>query len=705
MNQKWYKNAWRRNVVDTHIEDWNPEFMSQFDPVEYVKRLRDAEVDSAVVYAQSHTGHCNYPTKVGHMHGGLKGRDVFGQVVEECHKHGIKVVAYYSLIYSNWLYDQNPDWRMINIDGKEAAFDNRYGVCCPNSPYRDYIEKEVKEICKNYEFEGLRYDMCFWPLVCYCKHCQKRFKTEAGQELPRKINWDDPIWVKFQRCRERWLIEFAELATNIVKKYKPEASIEHQSSTYPLAWQWGVTTGLSKQCTFLQGDYYGGLQEQTFVCKLLHNLTPDTPAGYETSVAGALSVHASYKSEHLLRAQLCLALANGAAFIFIDGIDPVGTLNPDIYKKMGKILDETKVYDKYRGGQLCQDIAIYFSTESKFYLPEDNGTNAASVFNDPNSHTSTGDSMKSVHHLLPHTENMINIIDTLITKNVPFGVITKENLKALSKYKVVILSNVKMMSQEEVTAFEEYVKNGGCIYASKFTSLYHTEGTPKSDFQLKDILGVSYKSCTVENITYIAPSKNSKILPEYSKKYPISINGNQTLVTPLAGAEILGTTTLPYTNPKDPSTYASIHCNPPGIPTDNPAIVLNQYGKGKSVYVTTELENQGLHREAFWNLVQQLLSQPLLIESDAPKPVEITTFLQEDKKRYVINMCNFQKDLPSIPVTNTTICMNLKNKKVISVKNLPGEKSIDFSVGGDTIKFVVPVVKTFAMYAVYYEEQ
>ena len=704
MSREWYKNAWRRNVVDTHIEDWHPDFFSEFNANEYVNRLVDAGVDSAVVYAQSHTGHCNYPTKVGHMHEGLKGRDVFGEIIDGCRRHNIKVVAYYSLIYNNWIYNRHPDWRMINPDGREAAFDNRYGVCCPNSPYRDYIELEVREICLNYDFSGLRYDMCFWPIVCCCRHCRKRFKDEAGHDIPEKVDWENPVWVKFQRARERWLIEFSRLSTDIVKKYKSDASVEHQSSTYPLAWQWGVTTGLSKQCTFLQGDFYGGLDEQTFVCKLLYNLTPDQPAGYETSIAGALSVHASYKSDDLLKSQVSSALSNGTAFIFIDGIDPAGTLNPVIYKKMGRIFEETKPYDKYRGGDLCQDIAIYLSTESQFYVKNDNPAKAPSVFNDPDSHSiKDADKTRSVHHLLPHTESVINIVSTMVEGNIPFGVITKENLNDIDRYKCIILANVKMMSRQEVQQLKNYVSKGGCLYASKYTSLYHTEGKSKTDFQLKEVFGVSYAGTTEENITYMAPVDDSlEALKGYSKKYPISISGNQTIVK-AAAAEVLATVTVPYTDPKDITKYASIHCNPPGIPTDNPAIVINNFGKGRVIYSAAELENQELYRQVFRELIRQLVSQPYLIESDAPKSVEITTFLQEDKKRYILNVCNFQKDLPGIPVRDINLKLNSGSKKVLSVRHLPDEKATAYTYENGFLSFVIPQVNIFEMYEICYE--
>jgi beta-galactosidase GanA len=327
-----------------------------------------------------------------------------------------------------------------------------------------------------------------------------------------------------------------------------------------------------------------------------------------------------------------------------------------------------------------------------------------SVFDDPDSHQSDKQDFLSSHDPLPHTENVVNIVETLIHRNVPFGVITKENLDDLSRYKVIVLSNAKMMNTEEAEAIRAYVKQGGCIYASRYTSLYPSDGTPKTDFQLSDVFGVSYKDTTAESVTYISPVDDSnELFDGYSQKYPVSVHSTQAIVSAAEEAEVLATVKLPYTNPKDPSKFVSIHCNPPGIATENPAVVVNSYGQGKSVYVATELENQELHRDLFWKLIRQMLASPLLLESNAPKPVEFTTFVQEDKKRYIINACNFQKDMPSVPVSDITVTMNLSGKKVVGVKHMPQESNVDYQYSGDSVTFVIPRLEVFEMYAVYIE--
>lgn len=53
---KWYKKHYRRTLLDMHIEDWNEEFLSQYDPKKYFELLKKAEITAPMIYVQSHVG-------------------------------------------------------------------------------------------------------------------------------------------------------------------------------------------------------------------------------------------------------------------------------------------------------------------------------------------------------------------------------------------------------------------------------------------------------------------------------------------------------------------------------------------------------------------------------------------------------------------------------------------------------------------------
>ena len=165
--------------------------------------------------------------------------------------------------------------------------------------------------------------------------------------------------------------------------------------------------------------------------KLLEDLTPHRPFGFETSFSVELADHTAMKSEALLEAKAAAAIADSAAFIFIDAIDPIGTLNPKVYDRMGRIFDRLMPYYGELGGKRVADVAVYYSLDSKFDFAG-NGRPVAGA--------DTTDA---------HTKSVTAVTRALGSHHLPFAVVTKATLAHLNDHKVLILPNVNMMDDDE----------------------------------------------------------------------------------------------------------------------------------------------------------------------------------------------------------------------------------------------------------------
>jgi hypothetical protein len=537
--------------------------------------------------------------------------------------------------------------------------------------------------------DGIRFDMTFWPVVCYCAHCQARFKDETGQNLPRTIDWSNPDWLSFQHKREEWLVDFAQLATRTVKRLRPEVSVEHQSSTFLLDWQLGVTDKLAECCDFLQGDFYGDQLQGSIARKLLYNLTPNQPFGFETSVvAGSLDNHTGIKSRELMSAKAHAAVSGGGAMVFIDGIDPVGTLNPSVYERIGSVFAETMRYDECQGGALCQDVAVYASLISKFD-PADNGK-------PPNDATLSRRS--------PHVDGVVNACRALISAHIPFGVITRHNLAQLGNHKILVLPNVLLMDAEEAGALREFVGMGGCLYASKYTSLVTPDGRRQPDFQLADLFGASYRGEVAEQVTFVAPTDGAQgALGPFSAKYPLGLSGSQLRLAVRPETQVLGSLVLPYTDPRDIDRFASIHSNPPGIATGEPAVVMHRFGKGQVIYAAGEVES-ALTPGLLAGLLN-LFGVPFSLEAEAPACVEVTLFDDQQRGRYVINLLNFQRELPNIPIDGIRLRLRLAGRRPGRLSLLPDGEDLGYVREGNVVELDAPRLDTFLMLALSYDEE
>jgi hypothetical protein len=697
---KWFQRSYRRNLIDMHIDDWDDSFLSKLDPGTYVEMLKTANVQSTMVYANSHIGYCYWPTKNGQMHKGLRGRDFLGQVIGLCHNQGIDVVVYYTLVFDNWSYDHDPSWRILydgGIGSRDMPVLGRYGVVCPNNAgYRASVEAQVSELCTSYQFEGICFDMTFWPGVCYCAACKQRYANEAGGEMPMTINWQGPEWVAFQKKREEWLVEFAAFATGIARKHRPGISVQH--NCFPLAgpWLYGATLALRDHNDFIGGDFYGGFGQQSFICKLYHSISLNQPFEYWTSRCYPnLHDHTTMKSKEMLETHAYLAMAHNGVFFFVDAIDPVGTLNPKVYETMGEIFGKSKHYEAYLGGELCQDVAVYFSLDSKMDFA-DNGKYA-----------------NTISTAVPHLDAALGAARTLRENHIPFGVISRNNLKDTAAYQVIVLPNVLMISEEEAQALRSFVERGGGLYASSQTDLTY----------LSDVFGVSPEGEATETVTYMTPTPHGRdLLSGVDPKYPLSIfapsvapggsifeplpaSGRQVKARAANEDEVMATLTLPYTDPADSRKIASIHSNPPGIATDYASVVYRAFGKGKVIWVAAPLEAavQQPHKDAFANMIRTLASTPFSFEADAPPAVEVTVFHQPNRKRYLVNVVNEQELLPPIPVFDISIRVRTDGKRATRAALLPAETPLALTVKGDYAEVVVPELDIFQMLLLEYE--
>ena len=692
MDKEWYQQSFKRNLIDMHIPDWNPEFLSLFDPVNYARQLKISGVDTAIIYAGSCLGICYWPTKYGYMHKNLSGRDILGETINECKKSGLKVVVYYN-IWSRWAYDTHPDWRMVNSEGKGQFVETgeRYGLCCPNTGYYDYVKNQITDLCENYQFEGLWIDMIGWfGVVCCCDSCRERYKIDTGSELPEIVDWENLEWVLFQRKRQAWQADFAAMITKTAKSIKPNISVVHQCTSWLSGYSGGASYRFFDQSDYLAGDFYMGAVEQSFICKFLNAVTVNKPIEFMVSRCPDLTDHTTTKSIELLEAQMYSSIANNAAFVFIDAIDPVGTINGDIYKTMGEILGKSEQYQKYIDidSKMLSDVAVYINIDNYTTINE-NGKHLKDV------QLGRNDLLNDVYC----------IVRSLIYENIPFDILTPKNLDRIHDFQAVVIADGYMLDNIETETFSEFVKKGGNLYLSRYAGAVNGDGVRSEDFRLSNLFGIRRLGDTRWTTNYMAPTENFKgLFPGNSKKYPLTVKHRMTEIEADSETEVLATLTLPYTDPEDINRFGSAISNPPGIETNTPVITRHKFGEGYAYFSAGRIETitSEIHRNVFCNILKEMLVKRPVFETNAPKQAEVILFEQAQKNRYEMNIINFQDVLPAIPLYNIQVNVDLNGKIPKSVFTASGEQ-LHFSVKDSRMDIEVPKVAVFEKILIQYE--
>ncbi len=669
----WYENSYRRHLCDMHIDDWDEGFLANFSPKEYCENLKKANINSAMIYFQSHAGHCYYPTKVGHLHSNFAGKEnLIKELMTLCRENNIFVTGYYSLIYNTYEHDKRPSWRIVEADGKSVREKNkndkisgfsdasqaRYGVCCPNNmEYRSFVFSQIEEMLEYFPVDGMFYDMPYWPQLCYCESCQKRWAEEVGGKLPTKEDMSDPLWQKHVEKRRQWMGEFVKAVTDKTKSIKKDVSVEHNFA-------YGVATydqskccsyEVNEACDYAGGDLYGGIMEQSFTCKFYRNITNNQPFEYMFGrCTPSLSVHTVTKSPDQIDLAVSLTGAHHGATFVIDAVNLDGSLDSRFYERMGKSFAKQIPYEKHFKGDLAADVAVYYSINSIF-----------------NSHG----------NWFNNKTCCVNTVKNMIENHIPVDV--TGCFSELDRYKAIVAPYLTYADEKDTQRIVSYVENGGTLYLSGCDN--------KSLFDA--LIGATVSGYTDYGVVYAAPMDNVDF-GWFNKDYPLPLEANAPIIEGLKDGEVLATFTYPATK-KSVSDFASIHSNPPYIKTDIPAIVKKSFGKGTVIWSALPLEISGNYE------FKQILISLLGIENpsftaDAPESTEIVEF--KNGKDIYINIVELT-DKYNIPETKGFSIRVLCDKPK-SITCISTDESIDYTYLNGYAEFTIKDFKIFSMYKI-----
>lgn len=680
----WMQRCYARLLIDNHITEDDPAFMSRFDPLRYVTLVKQAGVEAAMVYACCHNGNCTYPTRVGHMHRNLHGRDIFGETVQRLRQEGIYPIAYYTSIYHNHSAKNNPDWRIQDISGSQHG--GRFWWSCPNNKqYAEFTRSQIAEIIA-YDVDGIFIDMTFWPVICCCNSCRQKFRGQTGLEIPEIIDWTNPHWVAFQRFREQSMVDFCQDLERSIKAQK-DITVTFQNSLIIGGWKPGQMPGIAGACDYTSGDFYGGKYQHILGAKILSAATRRQPYEYMTSRCVNLNDHTSMKSEAELRCEAATTLANGGAYFFIDAINPDGTLMDTVYQRMGNVSASLAPFVakvKEHAAVLSADTGLYFSMAS-LIDPALNGTALRELSASAN----------------PAYDELLGTSILLTRAHRPFRVMAAGHRQAeahndLSQLKTLIINNAQVMSADEVEKVRTFVRGGGTLIATGLTSLWNLNGAALSpttagapDFALADVFGVSYAGKMSRRVNYLSLTDGSEF-----------VLGNQPApLVRLCGAEMVAGLAEPLFDPDDPQHYASIHSNPPGPLSGYAGLTVNRYGQGRCIYLAPSLlaiQQDAQQTFGTW-LLQTYTPKSEITATNAPPAVEITILRCSTADTYLVAVVNYQKELPNIPVHGLQVEIRLPSGDPKSCIRISDGQAISFRYTKGVLAFEIPTLETIEM--------
>ncbi|HLH17575.1 MAG TPA: hypothetical protein VKX45_10160, partial [Bryobacteraceae bacterium] len=199
----WYRRALRWG--QTNITEADP---PRYDVAFWREYWKRTAVQGVIINAGGIVAY--YPSKfpLHHRAEFLNGRDLYGELAQAAHQDGLAVLARMdSNRAAEDFYRAHPGWfaRRANGDPYRAA--DKYVACVNSAYYDEYLPGILEEIATRSHPEGFA-DNSWSGLgrdsICYCENCARRFRDHAGQALPPRKDWDDPVyrrWIEWSYTR------------------------------------------------------------------------------------------------------------------------------------------------------------------------------------------------------------------------------------------------------------------------------------------------------------------------------------------------------------------------------------------------------------------------------------------------------------------------------------------------------------------------
>lgn len=655
---KWWEDYnWR--LVQTNLREID---MADIDAKQYVADLKSFNATVAMINTSGIIA--SYKTRLPFHYQSpyLKG-DSLKDIIAECHKAGIKVIARtdFSKVRRQ-IYEMYPEWAFVNKDGNIVDYGGDVHVCINSDYQQKYALEIIRETLEELDVDGIFFNMGGYVSydysknyhgICQCQGCQRKFKEMYGLPLPREEDMSDPVYKKYLLFKQETMEEFNKRLFKFIKSIKPDILINHDTYTEKSGFiRQESNTALDRPLPHWQ---YSGSENTKWVRGTFPGfISTNTTVDFIDFPTRHVSV-SPYQQE----LRLYQNLANGGA------VD---------YYLIGR-LDNHSDKSGYEGIRR----AFSFHKENEEHYKNLHGDCDTVVLTEPHwGGGGSGDMAEffGLYRVLTETHKLFDVM-----------FITQVKELGLSKYKNVILPNLDRIDDETAKILDDFVAAGNTLLATGKTSFSDRKYEDRDRAAL-DCLGIK-SGLVARNArgAYFIVGEDEEAFPKFKENQCdlVSIDGDYFYVEYDKDVEkhMRLLPPQPYGPPE--------RCYPLYESVDRPAIAVNAYGKGRAIHIPW-LPGRYFHRQGymntFWFLtdVYERIMGLKSIEGNIPPTVEATLLRSGDGKKRIFNLINnnghygnsFFKPTPIYGIE----CRIPISQKPDAVTSLNGGKILDYSWEG-----------------------
>lgn len=525
-----------------------------------------------------------------------------------------------------WMSQKYPEVLRVNASRQKLLHGARHNHCFSSPVYREKTQKINRLLAERY---GDNPAIVMWHVSneyggeCHCDYCQQAFRSWLKDRYNNNLDelnhaWWGPFWshtitdwtqiespspigedavhgmnLDWRRFVSDQTIDFYKneiaplreltpgipITTNFMadgndlipfqgldySKFAKEVDVMSWDA-YP-AWHndWDTTADLAMKVAFVD-DLYRSLKDQPFL------LLESTPSGVNWHNVNK----AKRPGMHYLSAMQMLAHGSDSIMYFqwrksrgssekFHGavVDHDGSTDNRVFQDVKEVGQALKDMPAIAGSMRQSEVAVVYDWEN---------------------HWALGDAQGYGLQTKRYPQTVQEHYRAFWENDIPVDVITKE--QDFSKYKLLVVPMLYLMSKETIQRLKSFVEQGGRLVTTYISGvvnefdLTYLGGWPK---ELQEIFGIN----PLETDTYYPSDKNQVKFQNGS--YEVT---DYATILSVNSAEILG-------------AYQS------DFYEGSPAITKNEYQKGEAYYIGARLDAD-FHREFYGKLIDELQLKPVL---------------------------------------------------------------------------------------------
>jgi len=635
----------RQVHLDFHTSEKIPGIGKRFSKKQFQNALKTGHVNSITVFSKCHHGWAYHPSKANEMHPELE-FDLLKAQIEAAHEIGVKTPVYISAGFDEKYAVKHPECVIVKESGEFSSTKNfmlpGYHQLCFNSPYLDYLLEQVKEVCENYDADGIFLDIV-GVKPCYCNNCiQTLLKEGRDPENP-----DDVLWLA-----EKVYANYTKRVRETIDSVKKGLPVFHNGGHIRAG-----RRDLANMNTHLELESLptGGWGYDHFPlsARYAQNLGMEY-LGMTGKFHNTWGEFGGFKHPNALRYEVSLSVANGAKCSIGDQLHPSGEMDMATYKLIGDAYSEVEEKEEWLSD--VTQVADVGVLKYEAYLPDSVSKNAKADI--------------GVARMMLEGKYLFDILDMEVDFN---------------KYKVIILPDLIKITPKLKEKLDSFIKNGGKILATGKSGLYSDKDEFAYDF------GVKYIGENPYHPDYIRPLFEMEGL--YETSYIMYSEGEK---VELSGGEELAKRENPYFNRK--LGYFCSHKHTPNSGEyGGSGMAIGKDGAYIAWQIFTDYATKGslIAKRVVCHVLDLLLGENKTLKTNLPAQGVVTLMKQGD--RYVNHLLYASpvkrgekteviEDI--LPVYNTEVSIKL-DENIKKVYLAPQRQEIPFEQKDGTVKFKV----------------